>query len=74
MEVEAVDEGVLAKILIPAGTENVKVNSVIAMLAEEGEDASAVDAPKQDESSKPEPSDDEQTEEASNSSEQSQNK
>ena len=72
MEVEAVDEGVLAKILIPAGTENVKVNSVIAMLAEEGEDASAVDAPKQDESSKPESSDDEQTEEASNDSEQSQ--
>ena len=45
MEVEAVDEGVLAKILIPEGSENVKVNSVIAMLAEDGEDAGAVEAP-----------------------------
>mgnify|MGYP003112731463 CR=1 FL=1 len=35
MEVEAVDEGVLAKILIPEGTEGVKVNAVIAVLAEE---------------------------------------
>ena len=37
MEVEAVDEGVLAKILIPEGTEGVKVNAVIAVLAEDGE-------------------------------------
>jgi pyruvate dehydrogenase E1 component beta subunit len=37
MEVEAVDEGVLAKILISEGTEGVKVNSVIAVLAEEGD-------------------------------------
>jgi pyruvate dehydrogenase E2 component (dihydrolipoamide acetyltransferase) len=37
MEVEAVDEGILGKILVAAGTENVKVNSVIAVLAEEGE-------------------------------------
>ena len=44
MEVEAVDEGVLAKILIPEGTEGVKVNAVIAVLAEEGEDASKVEA------------------------------
>ena len=44
MEVEAVDEGVLAKILIPAGTENVKVNTAIAVIAGEGEDASAVDS------------------------------
>ena len=44
MEVEAVDEGVLAKILVPEGTENVKVNAVIAVLAEEGEDAGAVKA------------------------------
>jgi pyruvate dehydrogenase E1 component beta subunit len=43
MEVEAVDEGVLAKILIPAGTENVKVNTAIAVIAGEGEDAGAVD-------------------------------
>jgi pyruvate dehydrogenase E2 component (dihydrolipoamide acetyltransferase) len=45
MEVEAVDEGTIAKILVPAGTEGVKVNAVIAILAAEGEDASApVDA------------------------------
>ena len=40
MEVEAVDEGVLAKIVVPAGTEGVKVNAVIAILAAEGEDVS----------------------------------
>ena len=40
MEVEAVDEGVIAKILVPAGTEGVKVNAVIAILAGEGESAS----------------------------------
>jgi pyruvate dehydrogenase E1 component beta subunit len=44
MEVEAVDEGTLAKIVVPAGTEGVQVNAVIAVLAEEGEDASAVEA------------------------------
>ncbi|MAY61449.1 MAG: pyruvate dehydrogenase complex dihydrolipoamide acetyltransferase [Rhizobiales bacterium] len=38
MEVEAVDEGTIAKILVEAGTEGVKVNEVIAILAEEGED------------------------------------
>ncbi|ETA72999.1 MULTISPECIES: pyruvate dehydrogenase complex E1 component subunit beta [Mesorhizobium] len=38
MEVEAVDEGTLAKIVVPAGTEGVKVNAVIAVLAVEGED------------------------------------
>ncbi len=37
MEVEAVDEGVIGKILIPAGTDNVKVNQLIAVLLEEGE-------------------------------------
>ncbi|WP_099867744.1 pyruvate dehydrogenase complex dihydrolipoamide acetyltransferase [Pararhizobium haloflavum] len=40
MEVEAVDEGTVAKIVVPAGTEGVKVNAVIAVLAEEGEDVS----------------------------------
>ena len=44
MEVEAVDEGVLAKILVPEGTEGVKVNAVIAVLAGEGEDASSAKA------------------------------
>jgi pyruvate dehydrogenase E2 component (dihydrolipoamide acetyltransferase) len=38
MEVEAVDEGVVAKLLVPAGSEGVKVNAVIAILAGEGED------------------------------------
>ena len=46
MEVEAVEEGVVAKLLVAEGTENVKVNSPIAILAEEGEDASSLDAPK----------------------------
>ncbi len=43
MEIEAVDEGVIAKILVAAGTEGVKVNAPIAILLEEGEDASALD-------------------------------
>ena len=38
MEVEAVDEGTVAKIVVPAGTEGVKVNALIAILAGEGED------------------------------------
>ena len=37
MEVEAVDEGTLGKILVPGGTEGVKVNEPIALLLEEGE-------------------------------------
>ena len=45
MEFEAVDEGVIAKIVIAEGTDGVKVGSVIAILAEEGEDASNVSAP-----------------------------
>ncbi|MCZ8313101.1 MAG: pyruvate dehydrogenase complex dihydrolipoamide acetyltransferase [Magnetospirillum sp.] len=44
MEVEAVDEGVLAKIVVPGGTDGVKVNDVIAVMAGEGEDAKAVAA------------------------------
>jgi pyruvate dehydrogenase E2 component (dihydrolipoamide acetyltransferase) len=44
MEVEAVDEGVLAKIVVPGGTDGVKVNDVIAIIAGEGEDAKAVAA------------------------------
>lgn len=38
MEVEAVDEGVVAKLVVPAGTEGVKVNALIAILAADGED------------------------------------
>jgi pyruvate dehydrogenase E2 component (dihydrolipoamide acetyltransferase) len=39
MEVEAVDEGTVARIVVPEGTEGVKVNALIAVLAGEGEDA-----------------------------------
>jgi pyruvate dehydrogenase E2 component (dihydrolipoamide acetyltransferase) len=41
MEVEAVDEGTVARLVVPAGTEGVKVNALIAVLAAEGEDAGA---------------------------------
>jgi len=44
MEFEAVDEGVIAEIVVPEGTDNVKVGQVIAILAAEGEDASAAKA------------------------------
>ncbi|WP_460450478.1 pyruvate dehydrogenase complex E1 component subunit beta [Alsobacter sp. SYSU BS001988] len=44
MEVEAVDEGVLAKILVPAGTADVPVNEKIAVLAADGEDVAAAAA------------------------------
>src|SRR3954471_9100575 len=40
MEVEAVDEGVLAKIVIPEGTDHVAVNTPIALITENGEDVS----------------------------------
>ena len=43
MEVEAVDEGTLAKILVPEGTQDVAVNDVIAVLAGDGEDVKAAD-------------------------------
>ncbi|WP_336762177.1 pyruvate dehydrogenase complex E1 component subunit beta [Asaia sp. VD9] len=43
MEVEAVDSGILAKILVPEGSENVAVNTQIAIIAEEGEDISALE-------------------------------
>jgi pyruvate dehydrogenase E2 component (dihydrolipoamide acetyltransferase) len=44
MEVEAVDEGTIAKILVPEGTQDVAVNDVIAVLASEGEDVKAAGA------------------------------
>ncbi len=44
MEVEAVEEGVVAKLLIEEGAEGVKVNAPIAILLDEGEDESALDA------------------------------
>ncbi|WP_417429387.1 pyruvate dehydrogenase complex dihydrolipoamide acetyltransferase [Kiloniella sp.] len=43
MEVEAVEEGKIAKILVPGGTEGVAVNQTIAVLLEEDEDASALE-------------------------------
>ena len=45
MEVEAVDEGVLAKIVVPEGTADVPVNDLIALIAEEGEDPAKVEIP-----------------------------
>src|SRR6266568_8205091 len=44
MEVEAVDEGTLGKILVPEGTNDVAVNTPIAMILADGEDASALKA------------------------------
>ncbi|MEO0551090.1 MAG: pyruvate dehydrogenase complex dihydrolipoamide acetyltransferase [Pseudomonadota bacterium] len=44
MEVESIDDGVVAQILVDEGTQGVKVNALIAVLAEDGEDASSVSA------------------------------
>ena len=44
MEVEAVDEGILARILVPGGTQDVAVNQVIALIASDGEDVGKVAA------------------------------
>jgi pyruvate dehydrogenase E1 component beta subunit len=43
MELEAVDEGVLGRILVPEGTEGVAVNTPVAVILAEGEDASAIE-------------------------------
>src|SRR5579872_915546 len=56
MEVEAVDEGTLAKILVPEGTPDVPVNNVIAVLAGDGEDIKAAGAAAAGASPKPAPS------------------
>jgi pyruvate dehydrogenase E2 component (dihydrolipoamide acetyltransferase) len=60
MEYEAVDEGTLAKIVVPEGTQDVAVNAVIAIMAGEGEDVKAAgaaapkaEAPKKTEAAKP---------------------
>ncbi|MGZ0189105.1 MAG: 2-oxo acid dehydrogenase subunit E2 [Alphaproteobacteria bacterium] len=45
MEVEAVDEGTVAKLLVTEGAEGVAVNAVIAVLADDGEDVGAIEAP-----------------------------
>ncbi|NIJ42756.1 pyruvate dehydrogenase E1 component beta subunit [Parvibaculum indicum] len=57
MEVEAADDGTVAKIVVPEGTENVKVNEVIALLAGEGEDTDSVSEEKP-EASAPQPAED----------------
>ncbi|MBV9860763.1 MAG: pyruvate dehydrogenase complex dihydrolipoamide acetyltransferase [Alphaproteobacteria bacterium] len=65
MEVEAADEGRIGKIIVPEGTQGVKVNQPIALLLEEGEDAAALDragsqtdrAPEQQSPQRPESSD-----------------
>src|SRR5215813_9683755 len=44
MEYEAIDEGTLAKIVVPEGTQDVPVQALIAVLAEEGEDVKAAAA------------------------------
>ncbi|MFC5419223.1 pyruvate dehydrogenase complex dihydrolipoamide acetyltransferase [Bosea eneae] len=54
MEVEAVDEGILAKIIVPEGTADVAVNEVIAVIAGEGEDATSVSPPAKAEAPKAE--------------------
>ncbi|MEL6093113.1 pyruvate dehydrogenase complex dihydrolipoamide acetyltransferase [Bartonella schoenbuchensis] len=51
MEIEAVDEGTVAKIVVPAGTQGVKVNTLIVVLAEEGEDLNEVAKIAEDKSS-----------------------
>src|SRR5947208_11711602 len=45
MEFEAVDEGKIARILVPEGTDGVKVGAPIAIMAEDGEDASKIPSP-----------------------------
>jgi len=57
MEVEAVDEGRIGKILVEDGSEGVKVNAVIALLLEEGEDESALKEAQSSASQKPAPDD-----------------
>jgi pyruvate dehydrogenase E2 component (dihydrolipoamide acetyltransferase) len=53
MEVEAIDEGTIARILVPEGTQDVPVNDVIAVLASEGEDVKAASAAKPSASAAP---------------------
>ena len=48
MEVEALDDGIMAKFMVVEGSQNVAVNTVIAVLAEDGEDPASVSVPKAD--------------------------
>lgn len=56
MEVEATEDGVIGKLIVGEGTENVKVNNPIAVILEDGEDASAADAAPAPAAIAPEPS------------------
>ena len=48
MEVEALDDGIIAKFMVAEGSQNVAVNTVIAVLAEDGEDPASLSVPKAD--------------------------
>ncbi|KAG7086523.1 hypothetical protein E1B28_002475 [Marasmius oreades] len=54
IDVEAQDDGVVGRILVPDGTKNVKVGNLIALLAEEGDDISNLEIPKEDSTPAPE--------------------
>ncbi len=64
MEVEAVEEGTIGKILVTAGTENVAVNNVIALLLEAGEDKKALEGYSAKGGAAPAPAKEEKKEEA----------
>ncbi len=75
MEFEAVDEGVLGRILVPEGTDGVAVNQPIALILQEGEDRSALDSAKSSQAKAPptpahEPPADEQRADKARKSEQ----
>ncbi|KAJ4491778.1 single hybrid motif-containing protein [Lentinula lateritia] len=53
IDVEAQDDGILGKILVPDGTKNVKIGKIIALLAEEGDDISSLQPPKENVSEAP---------------------
>src|SRR5579862_2183538 len=55
MEVEAIDEGTLGKILVPEGTADVAVNTPIAVILNDGEDSSAIKEAKPAAQAKPAP-------------------
>ncbi|KAJ7460923.1 pyruvate dehydrogenase X component [Mycena galericulata] len=55
IDVEAQDDGVMGKILVPDGSKNIVVGKVIALLAEEGDDISNLEAPKEDASPRRKP-------------------
>ena len=63
MDVEATDDGVLGKIVVQAGAKDVPVGKTIALLAEEGDDISNLEVPKEDEGA-PAPKQEKRAEEA----------